>query len=43
MSWYHGVIIEDYNFTFDVKVILGFESADPDGLVAKIELNGSHD
>ena len=34
--------METNNFTFEVKVILGLESTRPDGLRAKIRVNGPH-
>ena len=43
--WKHfnGLTIKTNNFAFEAKVILGRESACPDGKGAKIGLNGSHD
>ena len=38
-----GVTIEANHFVFKVNRILGFGSIHPDGLVAKIRLNGADD
>ena len=39
-KYFQGLTIETNNFSFDAKVIIGLESTYPDGLGAKIGLNG---
>ena len=42
-KYFYGLTSETKNFTFEVKVILGFKSTRPDTYVAEIGLNGPHD
>ena len=41
--YFYVLAIENNNFAFEVKVILGVESTFPDGQEAKIGLNDPHD